>query len=286
MPDSTPLGRARSSMAAEKRLANDVSQEALCRMEIDELFQHSLLAVGKVEALKKRVKRYYAVYAMEHAYDASAMDADGDGKLDEHSWEQIREEARSEPSLDALVREMDNAQMEVDAFKDAIAETKQELAEACEDRTKAAAAFRAAERAAEGNAAVAAAQAGILQEKEEKKKAEWEAGHHDRLVKNKARHGYAPPDSGLVTCASFFGNGGIFPTKVPMEMHDMRMHRPLGYRYHIRAQIEAPLEIQSDNKSVFINPTHMPQAHAFALDRRGAARPGYPYLRSYEWPTE
>merc|ERR1712167_553425 len=127
-------------------------------MEIDELFQHSLGAVGKLEAMKKRVKRYHAVYAMEHAYDASHMDQDGDGKLDEHTWEQIREEARNEPSLDALVREMDNAQMEVDAFKDAIAETKQELAEACEDRTKAAAAFRAAERAAEGNAAVAAAQ--------------------------------------------------------------------------------------------------------------------------------
>ena len=34
------------------------------------------------------------------------------------------------------------------------------------------------------------------------------------LVKIKARHGYAPHSGGLETAASFFGNDGIFPTRV------------------------------------------------------------------------
>lgn len=134
----------------------------------------------------------------------------------------------------------------------------------------------------------------------------------------------------METAAAFFGRDGIFPTKatqlhvltivwvppcdrgtehswqVPLEMHDMRMHRPLGYRYHVRSQVaslhararaqhvlrhlhtsgtlqctssaraqfprrfsrrlslcqwkvEAPPEIQSDCKSVFIHPTSMPK---------------------------
>merc|ERR1712110_915316 len=94
---------------------------------------------------------------------------------------------------------------------------------------------------------------------QERKKAEWDAGSMDRLVINKAIHGYAPPTGGMNTAATFFGNDGIFPTKVPLEMHDMRFHRPLGFRYHIRSQVETPPEIQTDNKSVFIHPSTMPK---------------------------
>ena len=34
---------------------------------------------------------------MEVAYDADEMDADGDGVLDEHTWDQIRAKGREEP---------------------------------------------------------------------------------------------------------------------------------------------------------------------------------------------
>jgi hypothetical protein len=286
---STPLARARALKTAEEKLANAVSVEALKRMELDELIAYALGGKAKYEEAIRRVKRYYAVYQAESTHHASHMDADGDGVLDEHSWDDIRTAGRSEPSLQELIWEMDEAKLELDTFKEVLKQTQLEKDEAEEARAKFAAEYNAATNAIEksGSAeAVAAAQMGIAQQEAAEKKAEYDAGAFDRLIKHKDRYGYAPPSGGLDTAAAFFGNDGIFPTKVPLEMHDMRMHLPLGYRYHVRSQVEAPPEIQSDCKSLFVHPSVMPQTHACALGHRGAARPGYPYLRSYEWPAE
>jgi len=286
---ATPLARARALMVAEAQLANDVSVEAMKRLELDELISYALGGKAHYEGLKKRVRRYYAIYAMEVAYDADEMDADGDGVLDEHTWDQIRAKGREEPSLADLLWEMDNAKLELDTFKEVLQKTQAEKDAAEEARSKSKRVMFAMEKQIEVagmGAAVEAAKQGLKQQQEAQTKVEYDAGAFDRLISNKARHGYAPPMGGMETAASFFGNDGIFPTKVPLEMHDMRMHRPLGYRHHVRSQVEAPPEIQSDCKSIFIHPAAMPKTHGLALAHRGAARPGYPYLRSYEWPTE
>ena len=117
-------------------------------------------------------------------------------------------------------------------------------------------------------------------------KAERDSTAHARHVANSARHGYAPPGGGMDKATSFFGTQGIYPTRVPLEVTDLRKHLPLGYRYHVRSQVEAPPEIQADSKSIFVYQQTMPRAHELACAQRAAARPGYPYLRSYEWPAE
>jgi len=283
------LARARALKAAEAQLTNDISVEAMKRMDLDEMLGYAVGGKQDYAKLKRKVKRYYAVYEAEGNYDADAMDADGDGVIDEHSWEQIRAKASEEPTLADMLWDMDNAKLEMDTFKEVLMQMQAEKDAAEEARNKSAAALKAAQRAVNESGAaeaVMAAQRGIEEAEAAKKKEIYDAGAFDRLVANKHRHGYAPPGGGMETAAAFFGNDGIFPTKVPLEMHDMRMHRPLGYRYHVRSQVEAPPEIQTDCKSVFIHPTIMPQCHALALAHRGAARPGYPYLRSYEWPAE
>ena len=84
---------------------------------------------------------------------------------------------------------------------------------------------------------------------------------------NNARHGYAPPGGGMDKAASFFGTQGIYPTKVPLEVTDMRAHLPLGYRYHVRSQVEAPPEIQADSKSIFVYQQTMPRCSFCACPR-------------------
>jgi len=46
------------------------------------------------------------------------MDKDGDGILDEVSWSTIRADAKGEPSLQQLVWDMDDAQLELETFKE------------------------------------------------------------------------------------------------------------------------------------------------------------------------
>lgn len=108
--------------------------------------------------------------------------------------------------------------------------------------------------------AVAAARAGIMAEK----KATAENAYNDaapkRLAANKALHGYCPPDGGMDTACGFFGNNGIYPTKVPIEITDMRMHLPLGYRYHVRSQVMMHFLDFSDLSPLFSSPLFL-QTH-------------------------
>jgi len=286
---STPLARARAHKTAEDQFTNDISVEALARMELDDMVRIAAEKMQNWRNLQRRVRRYYAVYMNEVAATVDEMDADHDGVIDEHSWEQIRASASSEPSLDALVWDMDNAKLEVDTIEELCRNAKANLTILAARRASSRKAHMDAQLAIDNSGcveAIAAAQRGMEDEEAAQAKAEATGREHAKAVANKAIHGYVPPRSGVAIAAQFFGNNGIYPTKVPLEVHDMRMHRPLGYRYHARAQVEAPPEIQSDNKSIFIAKESMPRAHSLALNMRGSARPGYPYLRSYEWPAD
>merc|ERR1711939_1071097 len=169
---ATPLARARALKQAESQLANDVSVEALKRMELDELISYALGGKAKYEAQKRRVKRYYAVYEAETAYHSDAMDADGDGVIDEHTWEQIRARGRDEPSLQELIWEMDSAKLELDTFKENAEEARVKSAKALDAAMKSIQESGSAE-------AVAAAQMGIVQEEAAQKKAVHDAGSFD-----------------------------------------------------------------------------------------------------------
>merc|ERR1711871_1638117 len=286
---ATPLQRARGILAAENQLSNDVSVEAMLRMELDELLHHTAAQKDKVAALTRRVKRYFQVFAAESAYESDALDKDHDGVLDEVTMEEVRKHCSDEPSLQKLVWEMDDAQLELDTFGELLQQTQAKIQDAAGSRKQSAAQLLALERSVSQaglDDAVDAARSGMDQEKAEAIKAERDAHAHERLVANNARHGSAPPGGGMDKAASFFGTQGIYPTKVPLEVTDMRTHLPLGYRYHVRSQVEAPPEIQADSKSIFVYQQTMPRAHALAVAHRAAARPGYPYLRSYEWPAE
>jgi len=127
-------------------VAGDVLSQTATAKQCCELSPASDAIPGQVAALTRRVKRYYQVFAVrqplflctshavtasskqhrcraatdarlspqaESAYESDALDKDHDGVLDEVTLEDVRMHCSEEPSLQNLVWQMDDANLEV-----------------------------------------------------------------------------------------------------------------------------------------------------------------------------